>query len=90
MSGSDCSDLSHCECVDRLYSRIADLRAENQRLTLLLDEGQALALDAGDPETMYRLQRDLAKWASRVNTELYEQAKSEWMPVAKPTFVHQP
>ena len=22
MSGSDCSDLSHCECVDSLYERI--------------------------------------------------------------------
>ena len=22
MSGSDCNDLSHCECVDNLYKRI--------------------------------------------------------------------
>jgi hypothetical protein len=25
MSGSDCTDLSHCECVDRLYERVDDL-----------------------------------------------------------------
>lgn len=25
MSGSDCTDLSHCECVDSLYERIARL-----------------------------------------------------------------
>jgi len=25
MSGSDCTDLSHCECVDSLYERIREL-----------------------------------------------------------------
>ena len=25
MSGSDCTDLSHCECVERLYERIDNL-----------------------------------------------------------------
>ena len=25
MSGSDCTDLSHCECVDSLYERIDNL-----------------------------------------------------------------
>jgi hypothetical protein len=25
MSGSDCTDLSHCECVDSLYERIKEL-----------------------------------------------------------------
>jgi hypothetical protein len=25
MSGSDCTDLDHCECVDGLYRRIREL-----------------------------------------------------------------
>jgi len=27
MSGSNCNDLDHCECVDSLYRRIAELEA---------------------------------------------------------------
>ena len=54
---------------------IGILERENLALTAMLDEGQSLAMDAGDPETMYRLQRDLANWAGRANTLMYEQAK---------------
>jgi hypothetical protein len=59
------------------YSEQAEmLLRENLALTTILDEGQSLALDAGDPETMYRLQHDLANWAGRANTLMYKQAKS--------------
>ena len=27
MSGSDCDDYKHCECVDHLYQRIRELEA---------------------------------------------------------------
>lgn len=54
---------------------IGTLERENLALTAMLDEGQSLAMDGGDPETMYRLQRDLANWAGRANTLMYEQAK---------------
>jgi len=27
MSGFDCDDVSHCECVDSLYERIKDLES---------------------------------------------------------------
>lgn len=60
------------------YSEAAEgLLRENLALTKMLDEGQSLAMDGGDPETMYRLQRDLANWAGRTNTLMYEQAKAE-------------
>jgi hypothetical protein len=32
MSGSDCTDLDHCECVDSLYRRIDELESEIKRL----------------------------------------------------------
>jgi len=54
---------------------MGSLERENLALTAMLDEGQSLAMDGGDPETMYRLQRDLANWAGRANTLMYEQAK---------------
>jgi hypothetical protein len=60
------------------YSDQAEgLLRENLALTKMLDEGQSLAMDSGDPETMYRLQRDLANWAGRANTLMYGQAKTD-------------
>ena len=35
MSGSDCTDLSHCECVDSLYGRISELESDRRRLEWL-------------------------------------------------------
>ena len=32
MSGSECTDLDHCECVDSLYRRIDELESEIKRL----------------------------------------------------------
>jgi hypothetical protein len=60
------------------YSEQAEsLLRDNLALTKILDEGQGLAMDAGEPETMYRLQRDLANWAGRANSLLYEQVKTD-------------
>lgn len=35
MSGSNCTDLDHCECVDALYKRIAELEAALTDITEL-------------------------------------------------------
>lgn len=75
--------------INRLQRKVTDLSDEayeysdqaegllrdNLALTKMLDEGQSLAMDSGDPETMYRLQCDLANWAGRANTLMYGQAK---------------
>ena len=60
---------------EAMVKYIGILERENLALTAMLDEGQSLAMDAGDPETMYRLQRDLANWAGRANTLMFKQAK---------------
>ena len=42
MSASNCTDLDHCECVDGLHKRIANLE---QQLAELQDKYDALRLD---------------------------------------------
>ena len=37
MSGTECTDLDHCECVSALYKRIAKLEGESSGLSVLLD-----------------------------------------------------
>jgi hypothetical protein len=33
MSGSDCTDLDHCECVDSLYERVLNYSNNGYRIT---------------------------------------------------------
>jgi len=66
------SDTSSQKLLKEVVAKyIGILERENLALTAMLDEGQSLAMDAGDPE----VQRDLANWAGRANTLMYEQAK---------------
>jgi len=59
--------------VAELEAEVEIMRRENLALTEMLDEGQSLAMYCGDPEIMYMIQRDLANWAGRANTLMYEQ-----------------
>ena len=57
-----------------LAEEYAELKAENQRLTNLLDEGQSLAGDACSEPFTYAMSRLLGDWVNKVNAELYRQA----------------
>lgn len=67
MSGSDCTDLSHCECVDSLYNRIARLE---MALKDIADEQIFNYYDCADcTEEVYEVGKALVQTARDVLKE---------------------